>query len=116
MPDDSREVTRVGGHVAARDPNFVTWRREANETTRGQSHLRRRASVTEILVTLGIMLFALIFICKARGDEISFSPNLTAQTETTSAEIESIESAVSTNSFVILPSDHPHRSVGHCPP
>lgn len=81
MPDDSREVTRVGGHVAARDPNFVTWRKEANETTRGQSHLRRRASVTEILVTLGIILFALIFICKARGDERSHSPPVTRPVE-----------------------------------
>ena len=41
----------------------------ADETRRDRPHLLRRASAKEILVTLLFILFALIFICRARGDE-----------------------------------------------
>lgn len=77
MLDESEELVRDGGHQPERRPILVTWRARdegssrLGHATKDARLLGRHASRIEILVALGIVLFGLLFICKARGDEHS---------------------------------------------
>ncbi len=81
MPDESEEYVRDEVHSPERDRILGAWRardeassRVAGHATKDSQLLGSHASAMEILVALGIVLFALIFICKARGDEYSPAP------------------------------------------
>jgi hypothetical protein len=128
MPYSTNPVCLPDDHVPARSPKLHAPAHAIQDATpclrrRSESPSRlwhRRASVIELLVALGIIIFALVFICTARGDETSPSPTLTPEPETRSVAIKSVERAVAANSFVSLSSNRLHsraqRSVGHYPP
>ena len=80
MLDESAGLVRDGGQSSDKAPMLVTWHTpdrgssQVTHATEDPRLLGRRASATEILVAIGIVLFALIFICKARGAEYSPAP------------------------------------------
>lgn len=75
MSDNSGEAAFIGnGGVPTKSASVANWRTkgESRLATRGLSRWGVRASVfLELLVAVSIILFAVIFICTARGEEIS---------------------------------------------